>query len=374
MTRVRLKGLASARRKLRNGDSFVYYYAWRGGPRLPGQPGSPEFMAAYNAAVASRAEPAQADSIGGLIRRFTLSSAYPNSDSSKRAYRTYLRTIEDRFGDMDLAALEDRRVRGIFKDWRDEMKETPRKADYAWSVLTRLFNFAKDRGEITTNPCDRGGRLSKPDRTDNVWTPNDIEAFLSVAAFEVAIVFWAALWTAQRQGDLLRLPRHAIKDGVLRLRQGKTGARVAMPVPRPLAEGLERNPKHGVTLFNNSEGLPWTSDGFRSSFGKVCEKAQVSNLTFHDLRGTFANRAAAAGCTPSEIASVTGHEVEGAGALGSAYLHRSLELATTCIRRLEENEAGSILQNGLQKVANRSSKSPESPINLRRRKRTISGT
>ncbi|QEL26119.1 tyrosine-type recombinase/integrase [Bosea sp. F3-2] len=375
MVRVRLKGVASAKRKLPDGSYQTYYYAWRGGPRLQGEPGTPEFVDSYNKAVAGRSlAAAKSGTVAGLIRLYTASSDYPNAASSQKAYRTYLRLIEDRFGDMEMAALEDRRVRGVFKDWRDEMKETPRKADYAWSVLVKLLNYAKDRGDLSVNPCDRGGRLSSPDRTDNVWTDTHIEAFLTVAPFEVAIVFWAAIWTAQRQNDLLRLTRSSIKDGILRLKQSKTGARVAMPVPTPLAEGLARNPAHGLVIFNNSDGLPWTSDGFRTSFGKVCEKAGIEDLTFHDLRGTFSNRAAAAGCTPSEIASVTGHQIEGSGTLGASYLQRNLELAMTCIRRVEENEAGTILQNGLQKVQNRPSKKLGSKINIRGRKSAVSST
>lgn len=57
MPRVRLIGLEKATRRLKGGHIVVYWYAWRGGPRLPGQPGSPEFMAAYNAAVADRKTP-----------------------------------------------------------------------------------------------------------------------------------------------------------------------------------------------------------------------------------------------------------------------------------------------------------------------------
>jgi hypothetical protein len=40
MVKVDLKGIAKVRAKGR-----TYYYAWRGGPRLYGEPGSPEFMA-----------------------------------------------------------------------------------------------------------------------------------------------------------------------------------------------------------------------------------------------------------------------------------------------------------------------------------------
>jgi hypothetical protein len=52
MVKVELKGIASATAKGR-----AYWYAWRGGPRLRGQPGSPEFVASYNEAIESRRAP-----------------------------------------------------------------------------------------------------------------------------------------------------------------------------------------------------------------------------------------------------------------------------------------------------------------------------
>ena len=46
MVRVDLKGIAKVRAKGR-----TYWHAWRGGPRLHGEPGSPQFVAAYNKAI-----------------------------------------------------------------------------------------------------------------------------------------------------------------------------------------------------------------------------------------------------------------------------------------------------------------------------------
>jgi hypothetical protein len=44
-----------------------------------------------------------------------------------------------------------------------------------------------------------------------------------------------ALWTGQRQGDLLRLPWSAYDGTHIRLKQSKTGARVLLPVGAPQA-------------------------------------------------------------------------------------------------------------------------------------------
>jgi hypothetical protein len=40
-------------------------------------------------------------------------------------------------------------------------------------------------------------------------------------------------------------------------------------------------------VLTNTYGRPWTSDGFRTSWGKTCTKAALpSDLHFHDLRGS----------------------------------------------------------------------------------------
>lgn len=44
MVTVQLKHIHVVRSKLRDGWT-EYHYAWRGGPRLKGEPGSPEYVA-----------------------------------------------------------------------------------------------------------------------------------------------------------------------------------------------------------------------------------------------------------------------------------------------------------------------------------------
>jgi intergrase/recombinase len=118
--------------------------------------------------------------------------------STRRDYLRYIKLIEEEFGDLPIAALADRRVRGDFKNWRDKYANTPRKADLAWTVLARIISFAKDRGIITTNPCERGGRLYVADRRDKIWSEQDIAAVLAVASNEIKLALILALWSGQR--------------------------------------------------------------------------------------------------------------------------------------------------------------------------------
>ena len=55
--RIRLKGINSVKKQLSDGSVKIFYYAWKSGPPLRGKPGSPEFVASYNEAVARKITP-----------------------------------------------------------------------------------------------------------------------------------------------------------------------------------------------------------------------------------------------------------------------------------------------------------------------------
>ena len=57
--RVRLKGINSVRKRLADGTFRTYWYAWKGGPSLSGEPGTPEFVASYNEAVKPKSRDAE---------------------------------------------------------------------------------------------------------------------------------------------------------------------------------------------------------------------------------------------------------------------------------------------------------------------------
>jgi hypothetical protein len=42
------------------------------------------------------------------------------------------------------------------------------------------MSFAKDRGMIAINPCEKGGRLYAADRTDKVWREPEIAALEAI--------------------------------------------------------------------------------------------------------------------------------------------------------------------------------------------------
>jgi hypothetical protein len=180
--RVWLKGINSKRKTLADGRPVIYYYAWKGGPRLPGSPGTPEFVAAYNEAVRHRSAP-PVGTLLSIMRAYQESGEFRNLAPRTRAdYIKQIEKIEREFGDFPLSALPDRRTRGEFLAWRDRLAtNSKRQADYAFSVFSLILSWAFGRGIVPLNPCEKGGRLYRGNRCDKIWTDADEEAFMRTA-------------------------------------------------------------------------------------------------------------------------------------------------------------------------------------------------
>jgi hypothetical protein len=119
--RVRLKGLHWTLAKLANGTTKIYWYAWRGGPRLRGEPGTPDFHASYNEAVAQRA-PKPEGRLQSLIDGYQKSQKFlGRRERTRDDYIRQIGIIEKEFADFPLKALTARETRGVFMDWRDRL-------------------------------------------------------------------------------------------------------------------------------------------------------------------------------------------------------------------------------------------------------------
>jgi integrase len=149
-----------------------------------------------------------------------------------------------------------------------------------------------------------------------------------------------AIYTGQRQGDLLRLPWSAYDGAVIKMRQRKTGAYVSIPVADTLKAVLDTAPRRSPIILISSESKPWTESGFQSAWGKATMRAGVRGLTFHDLRGTAVVTLARAGRNEVEIYSITGHKPSDVQAILTAhYLPRDAQVASNAIATLNRYKA-----------------------------------
>jgi hypothetical protein len=131
--RVTLKGVHANHRRLADGRLVTYYYAWRGGPRLIGEPGTPEFIRSYHEAHSSRRKPDRSLFKGSVILPYLDSPEFKNLSARTQAdyFKIIHRKIDPALGDLPLDALDDPRVTKDLLEWRDSMASSPRQADYA---------------------------------------------------------------------------------------------------------------------------------------------------------------------------------------------------------------------------------------------------
>lgn len=338
--RIRLKGINTKQATLADGRKATYHYFGKGGPRIYGEPGTPEFMASYfEASQLSRV--ASGKTLGDLLRDFVASTEFQlKRERTRRDYLNKIELINAEFGTISVKSLCEPEARDLFLTWRDKLSQSSiRQAEYTLVIFASILAWAKQRRKIPSTPLEKIGRIYTGTRVEAVWDDADEAAFNRNAAPNMQLALMLALWTGQRQGDLLRLTWSQYDGQWIRLQQSKTGVRLQIPVSRSLKQVLDETKRSSPTILANAYGRSWDPDGFRSSWRKTCKKAGITGLTFNDLRGTAVTRLALAGCSEPEIASITGHTLRNVKSiLEKHYLKRDPQLALNAISKLERRK------------------------------------
>jgi integrase len=290
-----------------------HYFRRRGMPRipLPGIPGSREFMDAYQTALAAapvaigastRSKPG---SISAAIAEFYQSQAFRSlSGGTPAQRRTVLERFREQYGGRPLASLP--------KDFIVALLDTlaPNAARLWLKSFRHFIGWAEQRKLIRDNPT-WGIRVKVP-KSDghHTWTEDEIVTFEARHAVgsKARLALALGLFTAQRRGDVIPMGRQHIRDGVLTVRQQKTGTTLAIPVHPELEKIIAATPIGHLTLLTTRFGRSYRDNNFSDQFRVWCNDAGLPRrCVFHGLRKAAARRLAEAGCTAHEIAAMTGH-------------------------------------------------------------------
>lgn len=334
--RVRLKGINPVKRILASGERVTYYYHRATGKRLRGEPGTPEFIKSVAEAEASMRK-RDAGTLAGLLRDFEETAKWRRlADSTRSEYRRIFRFWEDKYGTCPFVALEDKEFRRDVLRWHDQFSaDKPREADNRVTILARVLSWAAKDGPIKVNILDGFDRAYKSDRSEMIWLPEHVEAFMAVASPEMRLALVLALHTGQRQGDLLRLAWGNYDGRKISLRQGKTGRKVNIPCTKALKETLDGLPKRSTLILTTKTGRAFQKRYFADQWEKTCKDAGIEDLHFHDLRGTTVTMLFQADCNLGEIVSVTGHSLRRAQDILDRYLARTGTMADNAIAKFE---------------------------------------
>ena len=311
MTRIQLKYV----NVVHKGGKTYHYFRRPGRERLPlpGVPGSPEFMAAYAAAldIAPRVEIGAGRTVPGTVNAaiaaFYRSHTFTkNKPITRQTDRNILERFRIKHGDKRIATMERRNVMHMI----EERADMPAAQRNLLRVLRVLLGFAVEQGLRPDNPA-LGIKLQTRQTTGfHSWTEDELRQYEARHAVgtKARLALALLLYTAQRRGDVIRLGPQDVREGRLHFVQSKTGTEMTIPVAAPLADIIAATPMVGVKTFLVTDyGRPFTAAGFGNWFRDQCNEAGLAHCSAHGLRKAFLRRMAEAGCSEEFIASVSGH-------------------------------------------------------------------
>jgi integrase len=317
VSRIKLKYVHQWVDKRHGGAKARYYFRKPGVKRmpLPGLPGSAEFMQAYQEALAGQESPrpmigasrSKAGSLSALIASYYGSPQFLTLRPSSRAtYRSIAECVRAEHGDKPVALLTRKHIVAMLA----KKVETPAAANNWLRTMKILMAFAVEEGWRTDNPSAGIKRIRARTQGFHTWDEMEIAAFerRHPVGSMARLAFALLLYTAQRRSDVICMGRQHIRDGLLQVRQQKTGATLAIPLHPELAAIIAATPTTHLTLVTSNYGRPFTGPGFGNKMRQWCDEAGLpAHCAAHGLRKAACRRLAEAGCSANEIASISGH-------------------------------------------------------------------
>jgi integrase len=278
--------------------------------------GSPQFMEAYQSAHNRGAylevgvTRSRSGTIGALVSAYLNSPAFKNlALETQRSRRGILERFRDEHGDKRVETLERRHVQMML----NAKAATPSAARNFLNTLRALLEFAVECGIRADNPV-LGVKRPKIRTTGfRTWTEEDILAFEGKhpAGSQARLAMALMLHTGQRRSDIVHMGRQHVRNGAIEVRQRKTGTVLTIPIHDELQKMIDATPsKNNLPFLTTSQGKPFTSAAsFGNWFSERCREAGLPKGTAaHGFRKAACRRLAEAGCSASEIMSVSGHK------------------------------------------------------------------
>jgi integrase len=297
-------------REINRHGNPVWYVRKGDGPRIRirGEYDSPQFKAAYQAALEGKASTdnskAASGSLRWLVERYRDSSAWTSLSLATRKQReNILRPVLETAGHQSIEKIGRKEVVA----GRDRRRATPAQARHFLDTMRGIFQWAVDADLVKADPTDGVKPPASKTKGFPVWTDEDMDAFERKWALGTRqrVAYALLLYTGLRRGDAVRVGRQHVRDGILRLRTEKTGIEVAIPILPDLSIALEKGPTGDLAYIVGEKGAPMTKEAFGNWFSEACRAGGVRKSA-HGLRKAGATRAANNGATVAQLEAIFG--------------------------------------------------------------------
>jgi len=303
-----------------------YYYRRKGKPkvRLPGEPGSSQFLEQYELAHAGKITTklkriaAGAGSLRWLCQEYFKSVEFRLLHKrTQHVRRLVLEGIcrsktpsgKER-GDGLVAYMLEKQVKEI----RDERADRPGSANNTVKALRPMFTWAKEKGHVSINPAQDVRQL-RGGKGWHVWTEDEVALFEAKHPIgtKARLAFALIRYTGVRRSDVVKLGPTMARDGVLRFvatkgaeRRGEEPSRLVLPILPELQTVIDASETGKATYLVTEFGEPFSVAGFGNKMREWCDEAGLPHCTAHGIRKHGATTAAENGATTHQLMAMFG--------------------------------------------------------------------
>jgi integrase len=278
---------------------------------IPGEVGSDEFMTAYRGYLAQQPQKpkssAHADSLTAFIEDFYASRIFTDRKPGTRAaYRSALDPVVKMHGHRSAVLMTAEHAERIISKIGESR---PGMGNLTRSAMRRVFKLAVKKKRRPDNPFLGIEAYSVGEH--HTWTEAQLqqyEAFWRLGTRE-RLAYDLLLYTGQRVGDVAKMNRADVADGLIHVVQQKTGAELWVPVHPHLARSMAAYTVTGLTLIGDPVGRPIKRASLSGLIRLAVKKAGLPSICVpHGLRKAAMRRLAEGGGTAKQIASISGHK------------------------------------------------------------------
>jgi len=279
---------------------------------LPGIVGSEEFMEAYRNYLTAQPAPKPksalpADSLGAFIQEFYTSRMFTDlKPATRAAYRFALDPVINANGHRSAVAMTAEHAEKIISRIGDTK---PGMGNLTRAAMRRVFKLAVKQKRRPDNPFL--GIESYTVGEHHTWTEAELLQYETCwrLGTRERLAYDLLLYTGQRVGDVAKMNRADMAEGLIHVVQQKTGAELWVPVHPHLVRSLAAYPVAGLTLIGDPAGRPIKRATLSKLIRDAVNKAGIPSFCVpHGLRKAAMRRLAEGGGTAKQIASISGHK------------------------------------------------------------------
>jgi len=340
VTKIKLNYVREKTARYKDKQYVYYVFIYRRKEtRLPGIPGSLEFLRKYEPLLAAAKADKEArgkrkvleqpvmlpGTLSALIVEYKDSIEYKRlGKSRKENIIRYFTWIGEAWGSLPAAGIRPKNVLALQKKY----SHTPATADKVIGALRQLLDFGIPRDYLKTNPADKIKNIYKKPEGYKPWPAFIIKSIVEHPSCTpmLRLAIYLHLYTGQRIQDCTKMQWGHIKRGKVEVAsQAKTKLRLLIPLHADLKKELARIEKNSVFVLYGRYNQPFTPDALRTRLRTLLINMGLATRIsatadgkpnweyeyhFHGLRKNAVNTLLEAGTTTAQVSSITGQTME----------------------------------------------------------------